>query len=226
MYLASHELTSLLLHQTWTSAGKRPRAALRAWTTTGGSQRPSAGASGFWPSSCSAWTRSWNSGLMSPNTWWPEAERASKRQHRGAVGAGRLTKHFKHLLRNTKRKGTHLQPKKARSKQGSCRGFTLSGRLELPAKVWGRQVPASHHRCATVQNPPLFPEPSRACCAHSSRRRGWGTSYQPIAHYLETTWSMVFGSDTESGHIKLFSGASTLPEPLLSYRPGYISKWR
>lgn len=204
----------------WTSANRQLCAAPQAWMTTAGSQLPLAGASGFWPSSCSAWTRSSNSGLMNPNTWWPEAQQASKQQHWGAVRRRQTDKGFQTLAKELKRRENTFSQKKARSKQG-C--FTLSGRLELPAKVWSRQVPVSHHICATVQKSSFFPEPSHACCEHSSRRRGWGTSYQPIVHGLETIWCMTFEFDTESGQIKLFSGAPALPEPILSYRPGYIS---
>lgn len=120
-----------------------------------GLQRPSAGASGFWLSSCSAWTRSWNSGLMNPNIWWPETGQASKQQHPGAVRCRETDKAFQPFPKKQKRKGTCLQPKKGRSKQGTGWGFILPSRSELPVKVWSRQVPASHHVCPTVHRKPF-----------------------------------------------------------------------
>lgn len=155
MYLVSHQFASFLLHQMWTSACKRPYAAHQEWTITDGLQQLLAGASGFWLSSCSVWTRSQNSGLKNPNIWWPEAGQASKEPDLGAARRRQTDKPFQSLPKKRKRKGTYLQTEKARSKQGTCWGFVIPGRLEMPAKVWGRQVPASNHICPTVHRTPF-----------------------------------------------------------------------
>lgn len=191
----------------WTSARKQLCAAHQEWTIMDGLQQPLAGASGFWLSSCSAWTRSQNSGLKNPNTWWPEAGQASKEPDLGAVRRRQTDKAFKSLPKKWKRKGMYLQTEKARSKQGTCWGFIVPGRLELPAQVWSRQVPASNHMSHSAQKTSSL-SLSVLAASMPAAVRCWRTT----ARCRKTTQYTAFDFEAESGQIKVFSGGSMLPD--------------
>lgn len=130
-------------------------------------------------------------------------------------GAGRLTKHFKHLLRNKKERESIFSQKRPdlsrEASPSSCQPRCGAGK---PPKAT-TYVP----QCKTLHFS-LGPLVLAVSTAAGGEAEG---PLQPIAHGLETTRCMTFGFDTESGQIKLFSGAPALPEPILSYRPGNIS---
>lgn len=114
-------------------------------------------------------------------------------------GANRLTKHLDHFLGSKKERECTFWQNKARSKRGTCWGFILPCRVELPAKVWSSQVPARHHTHPTVDRKPVPRVLFLLDVSVPAATRHQKISYRSIAHCLKANQCITFDFETESG---------------------------